>query len=93
MYVNLSTEPSLLFIACRAAIDGAFNYEKKCLDLQNGLDYIMQRKEESTKKINKLEKEVRKAENATDTLVFERRRMEATIREILHSFKNKQLQG
>ena len=53
----------------------------------------MQRKEESTKKINKLEKEVRKAENATDTLVFERRRMEATIREILHSFKNKQLQG
>jgi len=59
--------------ACRAAIDGAFNYEKKCLDLQNGLDHIMQRKEEATKRINKLEKETRKAENATETLTFERK--------------------
>lgn len=48
----------------------------------------MKRREEGLKKMNALESKVAKTEDEIDTLNFDRRRIEATIREILSGIKN-----
>jgi len=72
---------------CKESIDSAFRTEKSCLDLQRGLDAVMKRKEISTKKINDLESQISRVEDSLETTNFERRRIEATIRELLLSAK------
>jgi chromosome segregation ATPase len=69
----------------KASIEMAFNTEKACKDLQRGLDVIMRRKSEATRKTNDLELRIHKAEDAYEAVAFERRRIEAAIREILLS--------
>lgn len=73
---------------CKSAIDNAFKSEKNYLDLQRNLDVVMKRREEGLKKMNALESKVAKTEDEIDTLNFDRRRIEATIREILSGIKN-----
>lgn len=98
--VNISTiiqnQPFYLIflynIGCKDAIDAAFRAEKTCIELQRGLDVIMKRKDTATKQINKLEKEVKTKEDAIDTLRFERKKNEATIKEMLIHLKSQQAQ-
>lgn len=72
---------------CKDSIDAAFKTEKSCLDLQRGLDVVMKRKEIATKKINDLESQINRSEDSLEATNFERRRIEATIREVLLSAK------
>jgi len=72
---------------CKESIDSAFKTEKSCLDLERGLDAVMKRKDVSTKKINDLECKINSTEETLDATKFERRRIEATIRELLLSAK------
>ena len=69
----------------KASIEMAFNTEKGCKDLQRGLDVIMKRKAEATQKMNDFELRIHKTEDAYEAVAFERRRIEAAIREILLS--------
>jgi len=69
----------------KASVEMAFNTEKSCLDLQRGLDVIMKRKTEATRRLNEYELRIHKTEDAYEALNFERRRIEAAIREILLS--------
>lgn len=73
---------------CKDSIDAAFRTEKSCLDLQRGLDVVMKRKEKATKKINELESQINRHEETMEATNFERRRIEATIRELLLSAKS-----
>jgi len=77
---------------CKDAIDAAFKTEKDCLSLEKGLSIIMKRKEIATQKINTLEGKISKAENSIDTINFDRRRIEATVREILINVKKQNKQ-
>ena len=63
----------------------AFNTEKSCKDLQRGMEVIFRRKTDATRKMNDLELRIRKTEDAYEAIGFERRRIEAAIREILLS--------
>ena len=73
---------------CKDSIDAAFRTEKSCLDLQRGLDVVMKRKEKATKRINELEAQINRSEETMEATNFERRRIEATIREVLLSAKS-----
>jgi len=73
---------------CKDSIDAAFRTEKSYLDLQRGLDVVMKRKEKATKRINELEAQINRSEETLETTNFERRRIEATIREVLLSAKS-----
>jgi len=73
---------------CKESIDSAFKTEKSCLDLQRGLDAVMKRKEIATRKINELESNMTRSEDSLEATNFERRRIEATIREILLNAKD-----
>ena len=77
-----------LTLGCKESIDSAFKTEKSCLDLQRGLDAVMKRKEIATKKINELESQINRSEDSLEATNFERRRIEATIREVLLSAKD-----
>jgi len=74
---------------CKGAIDSAFKSEKSCLDLQHGLDDIVKRKDVATQAINGLESKISKVESSLDTINFDRRRTEATIKEILLNIKRR----
>lgn len=82
----------ILWTGCKDAIDAAFRSEKQCIELQRGLDAIMKRKDIATSKINKLEKEVNGKESAFDTLRFERKKNESTIKEMLIHLKSQHAQ-
>jgi len=69
----------------RDIVEAAFAVEKSCTDLQRGLDVIMRRKGEATRKLNEYELRIHKTEDAYEAVSFERRRIEAAIREILLS--------
>jgi len=68
-----------------AAVEMAFNTEKSCKDLERGMEVIWKRQGEATRRLNDLELRIHKVDDAYDAVSFERRRIEAAIREILLS--------
>lgn len=70
-------------VVCKRAEDAAFQVKNACTDLERGLDGIMNRQDIALRKLNDLESRLCKTEDTLEATNFERRKLEATIRDIL----------
>ena len=81
-----------LFLGCKDAIDHAFSAEKKCLEIQRRLDETWKKREIYNQRVIELEKKTQKVDDTYDKMNFERRRMEATIKEVLKNIRDQKNQ-
>ena len=72
------------FPGSKDAIDNAFKALKNCLELQGNLY--------EEKKINSLEAKISDVENSIETFNFERKKIEATIKEILSNIRRQSVE-
>jgi len=83
-------EEARRMIGCKDQIDKSYKSEKNCLDLERALGHVMEKKDKALKEITFLEAEIGKVDDAIDTYNYDRRRIEATIKEVMHSMQYEQ---